>query len=112
MFKELLCRFYYLKLCYNRFLAYISIPGDLIQSFLLLTVTLKVFGIVNFPVLISLGVVFLISALIFGHYEVKYKFAHMEQSVFNKINPELMQILQNTGGKSGRKEGRKKRTRL
>lgn len=89
---NVLKKFYYLKLCYNRASSYIKIPMNLIQKFLLLAIWLRLYNIDNYFLMICVFILLVVSLLIIGHLDIKYKFAHIEISINNQINPELMDI--------------------
>lgn len=100
---KLFDKFFYVKLCYTRAYAYAGIPIAIGRDFLLISVYLKVsLGIDNKYLLIGLFAAVLSLALIGGHGDIKYKFAHQEHTVWNQVNPQLMKILENT-----KQEGKK-----
>lgn len=90
-------KFYRLKLCYIRAWAYIGIPIELTNYFLILSVYLKVnAGIDNKVILIIIFTTMILFALMIGHIDIKNRFAHKEHTVWNAVNPQITKILSNT----------------
>ena len=97
-FNRLMYNFFYMKLCYGRFSAYldpIKNPIDDIIKYatLLAVLSLKYpyldFGF-NFYVFIC--VFYIVFRVIFGHYDLKLNMTQMEISLNNSYNPEISNI--------------------
>ena len=84
--------YYYFKLCFNRAYSYIQTPIDLARDFTIIFVGLKFLGFHNRFVIIACFVSVVCLAVLFGHFDVKNRFAHIEHDVNNQINPQLMSI--------------------
>lgn len=91
--RELLKKYFYLKLCYTRSYSYFGIPLQLIQYFVLVSVWVKLFlTSVQVWVVVMIFAALLSLALILGDLDIKHKIAHEETKINNQINPELMGI--------------------
>jgi len=98
-------KFFYLKLCVDRAHAYVQLPLNLFTNFSIAATFLKVFGLLeHYIILIPIFIFLAFATIIIGHLDIKYQFAHLETSIRNKINPELMHIYECiSGGKNGKK---------
>lgn len=99
MLKKSLSYFYYLKMCYNRATSYTGIPMDLLQKYLLVSVWLKVYNFSNNFIIAMLFLGLIITYITIGYLDIKYKFAHLEVSINNKLNKDLQYIKQNVNKK-------------
>lgn len=88
--KNILTEFYYLKLCLARAGAYIDMPVGLLRDFAVISMFLNMFhNMVSYFVLIPICLIFILISLMTGSYDIKYRFAHLENTINNTINPEL-----------------------
>jgi len=107
--RQIFEKFYYLKLCYNRSYAYLGIPVQLIGNFFIVSLWFQSQGIKNTWMLVSLFGILLVLAIVLGNIDIKTGCAHIETSVNNSINPELMNIYKKTGGKNRTKKTKQRR---
>ena len=97
--------FFVYRLYYNRTHQYLGSPKELVADFMLLSVYLKLFGLYNVTYIVIGMILFVVGAILFGKWEVnKARLAHIEDSVSNQLNPELMAIHKSIKGKDGRKK--------
>ena len=90
-------KYFYLKLCMGRMHSYVDLPLDLMKDFMIFSTWLSVTlgGVNNKAMIIGFSILIVILTIL-GHYEIKFRFAHIQQSVNNQINPELIAIYENT----------------
>lgn len=96
-FKELLRKIFFFRLCVGRFHSYIDLPLDYMKDFMIAFTFFKVYyPNMDYMRMIPLFLVIICITTYLGYLDIKYKLAHLQTSVNNSINPELMTIYKNT----------------
>lgn len=99
LFNKWLGKFFYLKLCFNRTHGgYFGVFIDLFRDLTIISVAVKLYFDGAHPLtVVPVFLLLLVLWILFGHWDVKNKFAKLEQSVINRnTNPELMKIYHNS----------------
>lgn len=79
-------------MCYGRASGYTAVPMEQFERFTLLTLLLASWGIRNVPIMVALFIFVMAGMIIFGHWDIKMRNPHLENSVINSTNQELMDI--------------------
>jgi len=86
-------KFLYLKLCWQRAYSHIGVVGMIVQIVLTTSVFLKVIvGYFSIVLCVGLAVGSLIMLTIVGHMDLSMKVCNAEVSLGNRYNPELKYI--------------------
>lgn len=94
---RILKKYYFLKLCVNRSNSYVSLPMGIFKDFLLVSMWLKLnYNVSNYTLILPIFAGYFGLIVLWGYIDIKKKFAHIEMSINNKINPEIQTILKNT----------------
>ena len=101
--RKALEQFFYLKMCLGRSQSYYGWFSGMLSKFLLIVVTLKVYGFSNIPLLLSLYVAWVVIMTFVGHIDIKLGIAKIETRINNTINQQFMDI-HKTVMKNGRKK--------
>lgn len=96
LFRTVLKKFFYFKMAYSRTGSYVDVPIEVVKYVGGAAVFLKVFEFDNYGLLIMAGILYVILRFLWGHMDIKRKWAHIEASIHNQINPEFMETHANT----------------
>ena len=88
--KRILKKVFTLKLFFNRAHNYIALPLDLAKDFMIFMTFIKVYyPLANYWIGLPFFLGVCSTMLLLGFLDVKFKFAHLENSVMNSVIPEL-----------------------
>lgn len=96
LFRKLLKKYFYFKMCYSRAGSYIDMPIEVAKYVGGAAVFLKVFEFDNYHLLMLCGLLYVVFRAVWGNMDIKRKWAHIEASIRNQINPEFMETHKNT----------------
>ena len=99
-YEKLLNKYFITKIYWSRANSYFSIPINIFQTALLLTIWLKVWNINNYFLIGVLAVIFIAVIFYVGYLDVKYSIIKKETSFTNQFNPEIMAILNSVENKT------------
>lgn len=101
---RILKKYFTFKLYYNRAHSYVSIIMEWSKNIMLVSIFLKMFNITNYWLVFVFFVIALVVVFTIGYFDVKHEVAHLEMSVMNQVNPELMEIHKKViGDKNGKR---------
>lgn len=92
---NILRRYFTLKLYYNRSVSYFGWFQGIVEKGILIALLLKAYHLPT-SVIILLAVGFLLFSFFVGYIDVRLGWAHLETTINNSINPQLMDIHQYT----------------
>lgn len=83
----------YLRLCWGEATNHLSMPITIVDRAITIGIFLKVFGFSNYIVIAGVGVCGVLGMLAIGHLALRSGLTAKQQSLMNKYNPELQQLL-------------------
>lgn len=86
-------KYLYVKLCWNRSMSHINIPLSVFEKVMLVLIYLKLSNIGNLLITGIIISVLVLTIFVVGHLDIRHGLAEKEQSLSNKYNPELQELL-------------------
>lgn len=85
----------YSKLCWTRFLSHINFARSTLEMELLLAGVLKIFGVENQYIFLTLGatLILMLTGFYAGHWDLMHGLMEKETSLNNYFNPELSKLV-------------------
>ncbi len=87
---------FYLKMSWNQAIGDLTMPIQIFNNAIMLSIFLKVFDFDNYIIVSIAGVVAVISVVVLGHLKFSRGLVEIENSLGNRYNPELQRIVKNT----------------
>lgn len=83
----------YIKLCFNEAMGHLNIFIIVFEKAVIFATFMKVFGIDNYAIAVTIGIIGVIGMIVGGHITLKKGIAARQISIANRYNPELQKIL-------------------